>query len=755
MKRLHTLTLIGGLTLAGASSLIAQTAESYLDPKLPASRRVELLMKEMTLDEKIGQMCQYVGEATQNTAGNKDEEVNYVLGIGERAKLVREGKIGSFLKVPTYKEANYLQKLAEESRLKIPVLIANDAIHGHGMYEGPVTIFPSEIAMASSFDTTLAYKVAEYTAREMRATGNHWTFSPNIEIVRDARWGRFGETFGEDPYLVGQLGKAMIQGYQGKDFSGPEQVLACAKHFVAGGIAINGLNGGPADISERTLHEIFFPPFIDAINAGVFTIMPAHNEINGIPCHAHGEYLTDLIRKKWGFAGFYISDWMDIERLHSVHRIAATEKEADIIAVNAGLDMHMHGPKFFDYVKEAVNEGKIPLARIDEAASKILYAKFQLGLFENRYVDPARIEKTLLKQEHRDLALDGARKSIVLLKNQAKLLPLRKNLSSIFVTGPNADNQAILGDWSRLQPEDNVTTVLEGIRRAVSPQTRVDYLESKSYHTMSSELLAQAKQRASQADVAVIVVGENSIRTNNEKTSGENLDRATLELAGQQLALVQAVESAGKPVIVVLVNGAPIASEWTVENTEAILEAWEPGMYGGQAVAEVIFGDYNPSGRLPVTIPRSAGHLQTFYNHKPSITHRGKFYRSERTALFEFGHGLSYTEFRYSDLKMKNTLSRTDDLDVTVTVENAGERAGDEIVLVYLNDVFSSVTTPVKKLVGFTRVSLAPKEKRTVSFTIKNEQFKLYDKSMNHVIEPGDFTILIGDGKLKATVTIP
>ena len=728
--------------------------ESYLNPRLPAAQRVELLLKQMTLEEKIGQMCQYVGEVTKNAAGNKDEEVNYVVGIGERAQLIKAGRIGSFLKVPTYKEANFLQKLAEESRLKIPLLIANDAIHGHGMYEGAVTIFPSEIAMAASFDTQLAYDVAESTAREMRATGNHWTFSPNIDVVRDPRWGRFGETFGEDPYLVSRMGQAMIAGYQGKDFSGPDQVLACAKHFIAGGVAINGLNGAPADVSERTLYEIFFPPFQDAIKAGVYSIMPAHNEINGIPCHAHRQYLTGLMRQQWGFGGIYVSDWMDIERLCTVHNVAATEKDAARIAVLAGLDVHMHGPKFFDHIKAAVEEGTIPPARIDDAARKILYAKFQLGLFENRYVEEARIQRTLLRKEHLATALDGARKSMVLLKNQNALLPLGRNIHSIFVTGPSADNQAMLGDWSRIQPAENVTTVLAGLKSAAAPGVRIDYLVCPGYRDLDEYALRKAQALAGAADVSVVVVGENSLRSNPQKTSGENLDRATLELAGGQAALLQAVKSPGKPVIVVLINGGPIASEWMAKNCEAIIEAWEPGMYGGQAVADVIFGNYNPGGRLPVTIPRNAGHLQAFYNHKPSITHRGKFYQSESTPLFEFGFGLSYTQFRYDNLKLASHIGRRDDLALSVAVENTGPRAGEEVVLVYLHQQVGSVTTPVKKLVAFERVELKAGEKREIKFTIPNDRFKIYDQDMKFILEPGRFDIIIGNGLLQSTLTI-
>lgn len=739
------------LFLLLCTKLVAQ--QDYLNASLPTNERVELLLKQMTLDEKIGQMCQYVGEPSNSKVQNKDEEVEYTLSIGERASLIKEGKIGSFLKVPNYKTANYLQKLAEQSRLKIPLLIATDAIHGHGMYQGAVTIYPTGIGTAATFDTTLAYKIAQYTAHEMRATGYHWSFSPNIEIVRDARWGRTGETFGEDPLLVSAMGKAMIEGYQGNNFSAAGNVLSCAKHFVAGGIAYNGLNGAAADVSMRTLHEIFFPPFVDAINAGAYTIMPAHNEVNGIPCHAHKEFLTDLIRDDWGFKGFFVSDWMDIERLSSVHKIAADEKEAAKLAVLAGLDIHMQGPHFFEYVKNLVQEELIPKERIDDAARKILYAKFQLGLFENRYVDKKQVESTLLKQAHKDLALEAARKSIVLLKNEDRILPLCKEITSVFVTGPVANNQAMLGDWSRIQPDDNITTVLEGIQNIVAKETKVKYLPCMSYDSISSETMTMAIEQAAQADFAIVVVGENSIRFDTDKTTGENLDRPILDLPGNQLDYVKAIESTGTPVIIVLINGGPIASPWMVENVDAIIEAWEPGMFGGQALAEVIFGDYNPGGKMPISVPYTVGHNQSYYNRKPSAYHRGNFYNSQRESLFEFGFGLSYTEFEYSNLHLPANAQLTDDVNVSIELKNTGDYDGDEVVLIYINDIISSVTTPVKKLAAFKRIHLKTGESKKVTFSIPNSCFQLLDINRNQIVEPGEFEIIIGDDIIKDRVT--
>ncbi len=738
------------ITACGSSD---QGPGAYLDPGLPAEQRVELLLKEMTTEEKIGQLCMYVWEGRTNSA-NIDEAVDDQIEQWALGELIRQGKMGSAIKVPTYAECNVIQEFASQSRLKIPVLITEDGIHGHGMYEGATTIYATAIGIASSFDTTMANRVAQYTAREMRASGYHLTYSPNIEVVRDSRWGRTGETFGEDPLLVSMMGRAMIHGYQGKDFGEPENLLSCAKHFVGGGISITGLNAAPADVSERTMYEIFFPPFQEAVRAGVFTLMPAHNEINGIPCHAHQEYLDGLIRKTWGFNGFYISDWKDIGRLYSTHRIVGSLKDASVKAFLSGVDVHMHGPGFYDHIREAQEEGLVPISRIDEAVRKVLYAKFRLGLFENRLADPRKVKSTLLRQEHLDLALETARKSMVLLKNENDVLPLEKNIGSVFITGANANTQAVLGDWAKFQPDANVITILEGISGIVSSGTKIDYLVSDGYREISPVVLEQAASRARLSDVAIVVVGENSIRFGDSMTSGENLDRPTLELTGDQLKLVQSVESAGKPVIVVFVNGGPIASPWIVEHCEGILEAWEPGMFGGQAVAEVLFGDYNPGGRLPISIPHSVGHIQSFYNHKPSVAHSGRrhFFDSETEPLYSFGHGLSYTSFDYSGLELPGSMDRNDDLPLRVSIRNTGDMAGDETILIYMNDMISSVTTPSRKLVAFRRIHLKPGEKKEVECIIENGQFGFYDEKMRYIVEPGEFEVIIGDRIISRSV---
>lgn len=727
------------------------SSESYLDPALPAARRTELLLAQMTLEEKVGQMCQYVGEVSAARASNVDEVAGYSLLLGEKVELIRSGKVGSFLKVPGALEANYLQQQAEATRLKIPLLIGTDAIHGHGMDLGASTIFPSPISLAASFDVGLAQRVAEVTAREMRATGFHWSFSPNVDVVRDPRWGRTGETFGEDPYLAGELGAAMVVGYQGRDFSAPTNVLACTKHLVAGGVPDNVFNGSAAELSERTLREFFLPPFERTVQAGVYTLMPAHNEVNGVPCHADERLLRHELREKWGFEGFVVSDWLDIERLHSVHHVAETRRDADRMAVLAGVDMHMHGGQFFDNVVAQVREGRIPESRIDEAASKILFAKFQLGLFERRYADEAQIAQAVLAPAHVELALEGARKSLVLLKNDQNLLPLSA-ARSILVTGPNADDQSLLGDWARTQPDGNVVTLLAGLRALAPSGVRVQHAPTGPIAAITDEQIAAATAAARDVDVVVLALGENSLRDNPARTSGENVDRPTLEPPGRQLDLMRALVATGKPLVVVLVNGAPIASEWMVEHAAALLEAWEPGMRGGTAIAEALFGLYNPSGKLPITVPRSTGHIKSFYNYRPSAYHRGKFRFSPSEPLFEFGHGLSYTSFAYRALRAPEQLTIGTPLRVEVEVENTGDRPGDEIVLLYLQDVYASVTRPVKELKGFQRVSLQPKQKQVVRFELPPDAFTLLDRDMQRITEPGEFRVSVGPRALERSV---
>ena len=730
----------------------------YLDSDLDVTKRVEDLMNRMTLYEKACQMNQFVGLEHMKKAEKdlspedmkKSDAQGFYKGVfSEDVKqMIINGQIGSFLHVITAEEANYLQQLANKSKLKIPLLIGIDAIHGNALYRG-ATVYPSPITIASTWDENNSYDVGIQTALEMRSTGSHWAFTPNIDVMRDARWGRVGETFGEDPYLVTQMGTAMINGLQQGDFTGTKKVIACAKHLIAGSEPINGLNLSPMDISERTLNEIYLPPYKSAVDAGVFSIMAAHNEVNGVPSHSNKKLMTNIIRNEWGFDGFYVSDWLDIERLETLHKVARNFKEAVYLAVDAGIDMHMHGPNFPELVVELVNEGVLSEERVNYACSKILEAKFKLGLFENRFVDEDDISKKIFNQHHTETALKLARQGIVLLKNK-DVLPLvspKNSKNKILVTGPNANNQSILGDWHSAQPDENVYTVFEGIKKIGTEMGYlVDYHNSnENIKRISEKDISKTIEIANEYDLIVLVVGDNSMRYKwNQKTAGENTARAELNLAGKQLELAMRLKESGKNIIVVYVNGRPISEPWISENINAIIEAWEPGSYGGLAVAEIMFGKINPSGKLPLTVARSVGQLKMFYNHKHSMYFRDYAMQTNKP-LYSFGFGLSYTKFDISTPKLNSSKFKKGILSVSVNVKNVGEIAGDEIVQLYISDKYSSITRPVKELKAYQRVSLKPGESKEIVFELNKSAFAYYDSEMNYVVEAGDFDILVGN----------
>ena len=738
----------------------------YLNPILSIDKRVDDLMQRMTLEDKVSQMNQFVGLEHMRSGNPNDDKANNDaqgfykdLSINDVTNLTIEGKIGSFLHVLTAKEANYLQELALKSPLKIPLLIGIDAIHGNALVSG-TTVYPSPIGLASTWDDSFLYSVGKQTAKEMRATGSHWAFTPNIDILRDPRWGRVGETLGEDPFMVGNMGASMINGFQQDDFTGTQKVIACAKHLIGGGESINGLNAAPADISLRTLREVHLPPYKKAIDAGVYSIMAAHNELNGVPCHMNKWLMTDVLRDEFGFNGFYVSDWLDIERINTLHHTAKDMKEASYLSVDAGMDMHMHGPKFTEAIIASVEEGKLSIDRVNDACRKILTAKFKLGLFENRFVDLEKKEELIFTKEHKATALESARKGIVLLKNNG-ILPLQESSSkkNIFVTGPNANNQSILGDWHAVQPSENVTTIYEGIKALGETKGySVDYFNSgENIRKIKDSKIKEAAEKAKKADFAIVVVGDNSMRYKwKDKTAGENMARASLNLFGKQLDLIKEIKKTGTPVVVVLVNGKPISEPWLQNNIPAILESWEPGNLGGQAVAEILFGDVNPSGRLPLTVPRSVGQLRMIYNHKPSAYFH-KYADEKKTPLYPFGYGLSYTNYKYSTpLLSDNTLTKENTILVTTEIKNTGEVDGEEVAQLYIRDNVSSVTRPVKELKGYQRVFLKAGETKTVEFTLGAESFAFYDINMNYVVEPGTFTIMTGSSSnnkdLKKTI---
>ena len=723
----------------------------YKDPTAPIEKRVESLLSQMTLEEKVGQMNQFCGvehvsqKDKKAQADNQDAQGFYPgINADTLRKWTKEGRIGSYLHVLTAEEANELQALAMQSRLGIPLIFGIDAIHGNCLAPNN-TSYPTSIGLASSFDPEMAYKIARQTALEMRAMNMHWTFNPNVDVARDARWGRSGETFGEDTYLVGQMGLALVKGYQG-DMMGGDDVLACIKHCIADSQPINGANHAPTDVSERTLHEIFLPPYEKAIREGqAGSLMMAHNEINGVPCHKSKWLMEDKMRGEYGFTGFVVSDWMDIERIHTLHRTAENRKEAYYQSIMAGMDMHMHGIYWNEEVAELVREGRIPESRIDESVRRILTSKFRLGLFENPYCNIEEGNKVRMCAEHRATALEAARNSIVLLKNDG-ILPLDvKKYKRVLVTGINADDENIMGDWSAPQKPENVTTILEGLRE-VAPSTNFVFVDQGlTPKKMKQENVDKAAKIARTTDLNIVVAGETSLRARRgAKTCGENQDRAEIHLYGLQQELVKKVAASGKPTILIIVAGRPQAVVWESENLPAIVNAWEPGMYGGQAVAEILYGKVNPSAKLSMTIPRTAGQVQMYYNHKPSH-YRYKLQDIPNEPLYPFGFGLSYTTYEYSDLQLsKSEIAANENVEVSVTIKNTGAREGVEIAQLYIRDCISFVTRPVKELKGFQRVALKAGESKRISFTLTPEHLQYYNLDMERVVEPGTFKVMVG-----------
>ena len=759
-------TFICSFVIFISLSFSTESNPAYLDSSLTDTQRVEDLLSRMTIEEKVAQMCQYVGLnylSSENEFSltaeilNSDSKASYKGFLKKDiAQMVVDGKIGSFLHVLQPKESNMLQALALKSRLKIPLIIGIDAIHGNGMVKG-TTVYPSPISISSSFTDSLSYKVGLQTAKEVRAAGSHWAFTPNIDVLRDPRWGRVGETFGEDPLLVSNMGVSMIKGLQETN-----RVIACAKHFIAGSEPVNGLNSSPMDISERNLREIYLKPFKKAVESGVYSIMAAHNELNGVPCHMNKYLMKEILRDEFKFEGFIVSDWMDIERIHRLHKTAENLKDASFLSVDAGMDMHMHGPYFLEHIVELVKENKISEERINESARKILLAKFKLGLFEDPFIDLSQVDKNIFTKEHKKTSLDIARQSIVLLNNSTGTLPIITSKKiKILVTGPNANNHSILGDWTKPQPKENVVTIFQGIKMIGSQKGfQVDFHDSnKDILNISPEDISSTVAMAKDYDYVFVVVGDNSLRhLKNKKTAGENMARAKLNLAGSQLNLVKSLNKLNNELIVIYVNGKPIAEPWIAENINSIIEAWEPGSFGGQAVGEIIFGEVNPSGKLPLTFPRSVGQLQMVYNHKPS-QYFHKYAEEKITPLYPFGHGLSYSKFTYSDLEVKKPKSKNSLINISFLITNNSDTYGEEIVQIYFRDSYSSVTRPVKELVKYKRVPLNPREAKRLSFSIPVKDLAFYDLNMDLCVEKGDFEFMVGGtsnnkGLIKASLQI-
>ncbi|HEX8708151.1 MAG TPA: glycoside hydrolase family 3 N-terminal domain-containing protein [Pyrinomonadaceae bacterium] len=719
--KLTCLLLILALINA-APSRGAQTAQARIE------RRISLLLARMTLEEKLGQLQQLDGEANGNFRP-------------EHRELIRKGLLGSTLNVRGTERTNELQRIAvEQSRLGIPVIFAFDVIHGYR------TIFPIPLGEASSWDPQAAERSASIAAQEASAAGVRWTFAPMVDIARDARWGRIAEGSGEDPYLGARMARARVRGFQGTDYGNPSKVVACAKHFVAYGAAEAGRDYNTTDMSETTLREIYLPPFKAAVDAGAGTLMSAFNDLNGVPTSANPFTLTKILRHEWKFDGVVVSDYESVKELIN-HGLAAGEPEAAEAALNAGVDIEMVSRLFNKYGPRLMKEGRISRATLDEAVRRVLRLKFRLGLFERPYTDGGREQTVMLSREHLSAAREIAARSMVLLKNEAETLPLSKSARSIAVIGPLADDtQNMLGSWTGDGRPAEAVTLLAGIKAKVSPATKVAYAKGCEIATDSTEGIAEAVRLARQSDIAIVAVGESA------EMSGEAASRSSLDLPGRQLDLVKAVQATGKPTIVVLMNGRPLTINWLAENTQAILETWFAGTQAGNAIADVLFGDVNPGGKLPVTFPRAVGQLPLYYNQKrtgrpPDAANKytSKYLDVSWTPLFPFGYGLSYTQFRLSGLQLSaGRIMANGRLTASVELENTGRRTGDEVVQLYLSDLASSVTRPVKELKGFERVTLRAGEKRRVQFTLTPEQLGFYNREMRFAVEPGAFKVTVG-----------
>jgi beta-glucosidase len=706
---------------------LAQSARDDIE------RKIEALLAEMTLEEKLGQLQQLDGEANGNYRP-------------EHVEMIRKGLLGSTLNVRGAKRTNELQRVAmEESRLKIPLLFGFDVIHGYR------TIFPVPLGLAASWDPAAVERAASIAAAEAAAAGIRWTFAPMVDIARDPRWGRIVESPGEDPYLASVMARAQVLGFQGTDYSAPDRVVACAKHFVAYGAAEGGRDYNTTDVSEWTLREVYFPPFKAAVEAGVGTIMSAFNDLNGVPASANPFTLTRVLRGEWKFDGFVVSDYEAVRELIN-HGLAADEAEAAESALNAGVDMEMVSRLYNKHGRQLVKEGRVSLATINEAVRRILRIKFRLGLFANPYTEEERERTHLASKTHLEAAREIAARSMVLLKNQGDILPLSKNLKSIAVIGPLADSQKdMLGSWSGDGRPDTAVTLLAGIRAKVSPSTKVTYAKGCEIEGDSTDGFQQAVRIARAADVVIVAVGESA------QMSGEASSRTCLDLPGRQLDLVRSLKATGKPVVVVLMNGRPLTIRWIAENVPAILEAWFAGTQAGNAIADVLFGDVNPGGKLPVTFPLIVGQVPIYYNHKntgrpadPKNKYTSKYLDAPVAPLFPFGYGLSFTQFRLMNLQLStNRIRPGEQLKVSIEVENVGKRTGDEVVQLYIRDVAASRTRPVKELKGFERITLRPAQKQRVEFALGPDHLGFYNREMRFVVEPGTFKVYVGTNSVE------
>jgi beta-glucosidase len=694
--------------------------------------KVNALLAKMTLEEKIGQLNQLNGF-----------DPTYV-------DLIRQGRIGSILNEQGAAEVNRIQKIAiDSSRLRIPILFGLDVIHGYR------TIFPIPLAEAATWNPVLVERAARVAAVEASASGIRWTFAPMVDIARDPRWGRIAEGSGEDTYLGSAMAAARVRGFQGERLDDPRSVAACAKHFAAYGAAEGGRDYNTTDMSEKTLREIFLPPFHAALNAGAATFMCAFNELNGTPCSGNRFLLTEVLRGEWGFRGFVVSDWNSIREMLN-HGVAEDPAGAAAVALTSGVDMDMMSSVYLPELPGLVRSGKVPEAAVDEAVRRVLRVKFKLGLFDRPYTDTSREGKELLASEHREAAVAAAREAIVLLKNDGGILPLKKNIRRLAVIGPLADDaDAPLGCWACDGRPEDVVTVLSGIRGKLTSGTELTVVKGCEVDSTAEPSVKEAVDAAIKADAVIIVAGE------NRTMSGEAYSRSDIGLPGRQEELIRAVATVGKPLVVVLMSGRPLAIPWISEHVPAIVEAWQLGTECGHAVADVLFGDVNPSGRLNATFPRVTGQVPIYYNHKntgrPSdndVRYTSKYFDLPVTPQYPFGWGLSYTRFEYGGLEISGNAIRPDGkVKIGVVIKNAGSVPGREVVQLYVRDLVGSMGRPVKELRGFQKIALAPGESKTVEFELGPAELGFYNRDLKWVVEPGAFQVWIAPNSADEGVT--
>lgn len=699
------------------------------------NKRVDSLLKLMTLKEKIGQLNQYSG---REVTGPASERKDYLL------KDLQNGMVGSMLNVKGVKDTREIQAIALQSRLKIPLLFSLDVIHGYK------TVFPVPLAEAASWDMDAIRQSAHIAAKEAAASGIHWTFAPMVDIARDPRWGRVMEGAGEDTYLGSAIARARVLGFQGEKLGGVDAIMACVKHFAAYGAAFAGRDYNPVDMSEQLLHEVYLPPFKAAADAGVATFMNSFNTLNGTPATASSYLQRDILKKDWNYKGFVVSDWGSIREMMP-WGYAQNLNEAAQYAITAGSDMDMESEAYKKELENLVKSGKVKVSLIDDAVKRILYKKFEMGLFDDPYKfsDLKREEAVMNDKQHTLIARSVAEKSIVLLKNEQNILPLKADVKKIALIGPLVKAKADLGStWTVYADTADMTNVYDGLSKRFGSKVQLSYAKGTGLNDTVSTGFKEAVAVANDADVVIMVLGEAGDMT------GEAKSRTSIDLPGRQEALFNAVKATGKKVIVVLMAGRPMIFNSIADKADAIVYAFWLGAEAGNAIANVISGDYNPAGRLPMTFPRSVGQIPLFYNYantgrpvtRPGdIRYRSAYIDSPNSPRYAFGYGLSYTTFTYTDLKIDQpVIKKGENLNVSFTLTNTGVYKGEEVVQLYLQDKVASVVRPVKELKNFKKVMLAPGEKKTISFIITPEQLSFYKSGSGWIVEPGAFKVMLG-----------